>query len=88
MIKEAEHLVLLWMRWTGYRGIAMPWAVYIHPDRMWDAHLIRHELKHIEQMQNEGYIRFFTKYLWYSARYGYFDNPYEVEAREAENGYS
>jgi hypothetical protein len=26
------------------------------------------------------------KYVWWSVRYGYFNNPYEIEAREAERG--
>jgi len=44
----------------------------------------RHEEKHKEQWRTEGRIRFAAKYLWFSIRYGYENNPLEVEARAAE----
>lgn len=46
---------------------------------------LRHELKHIEQYKRLGPFRFFWKYLWYSIRYGYHNNPMEIEARLAES---
>ncbi|MCU0387366.1 MAG: DUF4157 domain-containing protein [Chitinophagaceae bacterium] len=46
--------------------------------------LIRHELKHVEQYKRYGLFRFLWLYGWYSLRYGYYRNPLEVEAREAE----
>lgn len=45
---------------------------------------LRHELKHVEQYQKLGYFRFIVLYLWYSFRYGYYNNPFELEARAAE----
>lgn len=47
--------------------------------------IYKHELKHIEQVKREGRLKFICKYLWFNIRYGYKNNPYEVEAREAEN---
>ena len=44
--------------------------------------LIRHEAVHVGQYQREGVVKFLVKYLYYSARYGYEQNPYEVEARD------
>lgn len=44
----------------------------------------KHEAKHIEQAKKEGIIKFYIKYLWFCIRYGYTNNPYEVEARAAE----
>jgi hypothetical protein len=32
-----------------------------------------------------GVLRFYLTYGWYTLRYGYWNNPMEVEAREAEN---
>ena len=49
-----------------------------------DEKLIRHEKKHIEQIQEQGRLKFAVKYTYYTMRYGYRDNPYEIEAREAE----
>lgn len=46
---------------------------------------LRHELKHVEQYQRYGWIKFLALYLFYSIKYGYYDNPLEKEAREAEN---
>lgn len=46
--------------------------------------LVRHELKHVEQYRRLGYFRFLALYGWYSLYYGYYNNPLEVEAREAE----
>lgn len=44
-----------------------------------------HECCHLEQVSREGRLKFVCKYLWYNIRYGYYKNPFEVEAREAEN---
>lgn len=33
----------------------------------------------------EGRLLFSIKYLWWMCRYGYWNNPYEVEARRAES---
>lgn len=84
MIRPARHLILLWMQLTGFRGLTFPWAVYIHPDRLDDMKLIQHEMTHVEQMKRDGTLRFYVRYLWWSLRYGYKKNPYEVEARAAE----
>ncbi len=44
-----------------------------------------HELKHIQQYQQNGIFLFLVKYLWESARKGYYNNKFEVEARGNEN---
>ena len=45
---------------------------------------VKHEMAHIEQYKRYGLIRFLVLYLWYSARYGYYNNPLEIEARSKE----
>lgn len=45
----------------------------------------RHENKHKEQWKKEGWIKFAVKYLWYQLTKGYQNNPFEVEARNAES---
>ena len=42
-----------------------------------------HEKKHVEQMRRDGRLLFTAKYLFWLWKYGYRQNPYEVEAREA-----
>lgn len=41
-------------------------------------------MKHVEQMTRDSAIVFYAKYLWRSIRYGYWNNPYEIEARAVE----
>ncbi len=45
---------------------------------------LKHELCHIRQYKHYGYVSFIIKYLWESIRSGYYNNKYEVEARNAE----
>ncbi len=45
---------------------------------------VKHELCHVKQFQQNGYLPFIIKYLWESIRHGYYNNKYEVEARKAE----
>lgn len=44
---------------------------------------IRHEQEHLNQMTREGKLRFMANYVWWLLRYGYWNNPYEIEARKA-----
>ena len=46
---------------------------------------LKHELCHIKQFEKYGFLNFITKYLWESFNKGYFNNKYEIEARESEN---
>jgi hypothetical protein len=46
-----------------------------HPD------LVMHELGHVNQYKRYGIAGFLARYLWLSIRYGYKNNPLELEAR-------
>lgn len=46
--------------------------------------LLRHERKHIEQMRRDGKLVYLIKYSYWLLRFGYRNNPYEIEARAAE----
>jgi hypothetical protein len=46
---------------------------------------LKHELCHIKQFKENGFITFIAKYLWESLQKGYYNNKYEVEARKAED---
>ena len=73
------------MKLCGFQGWTSFWnVIYLDPDHMDDEKLIRHEMKHIEQIQAEGRLKFAVKYVYYTIRHGYWNNPYEVEARKAE----
>lgn len=43
-----------------------------------------HELKHVEQFKRMGILSFLWRYFYYSIKFGYYNNPLEVEARMAE----
>ena len=48
-----------------------------------DERWLKHELCHIRQFKQYGYFNFVLRYLWESLRKGYYNNRFEVEAREA-----
>jgi len=45
---------------------------------------VKHELKHVAQFRQYGFMAFIFKYLVESYKTGYYNNRFEVEAREAE----
>lgn len=50
-----------------------------------DIQLFKHEVCHINQIKREGKFKFLFSYLFMLIKYGYDNNPYEVEAREYES---
>ena len=70
----------------GYRAWVIAPFMFFRPSRVDTSDvLFRHEMEHMYQVCRDGWLKFYVKYLWYSMRYGYLNNPYEVEARAAEN---
>ncbi len=43
----------------------------------------RHELEHVYQVREHGWIKFYLSYLWENVTNGYTNNKYEVAARAA-----
>jgi hypothetical protein len=72
------------LRFFDFGGIAMPWSIYVLPGRINDERLIRHERRHIEQMAEDGVVTWFVCAAWYLFVYGYWNSPYEIDARKAE----
>ncbi len=46
--------------------------------------LLRHEVEHVKQWNKIGFLFFPIQYIWFSVKYGYYNNPFEIEARKAE----
>jgi hypothetical protein len=70
----------------NYSAITMPWqTVHVRSDRIGPEYrkLIDHEMVHIDQINKYGSIRWTLLYLYYSMRYGYINNPLEIEARNS-----
>lgn len=63
-------------------------TIYLHgmtaKQLMENIPMLRHEVKHVMQYQEQGAFFFLLKYLFFSIKYGYYKNPFEIEAREAE----
>ena len=49
-----------------------------------DSEWVCHELKHGEQYEKNGFAGFITKYFFDWVKNGYYNNKFEVEARESE----
>jgi len=45
---------------------------------------VKHEICHVQQFKKHGKFLFVLKYVYESARHGYYNNKYEVQARLAE----
>lgn len=58
-------------------------TILVHPGAAVTGRLLRHELAHVRQWREEP-MSFPLRYVLNHLRYGYRDNPYEVEARQAE----
>lgn len=71
-----------------YAMIVHPWKKiiikYIEKDAVINPKILKHEQQHLNQIEKEGSWKFVFKYLFYLLKYGYTNNPYEIEARQAE----
>ena len=85
VIRPASGLIAFTLRRTGFAGVTLPWGIYILPERLQDDKLRRHENEHARQIDEYGVIGFYARYLWFTLRYGYRNNPLEILARKAEN---
>ena len=89
-IKENSWLAKIAAKKLGSSSVAMVLGSTIHlyntskEDFLKDDKWVKHELCHIRQFRQHGYILFTIKYLWESLKKGYHNNKYEVEARQAE----
>lgn len=59
-------------------AIYLPWRVVYYTEL--DDDTIRHESVHDAQRLRDGFILFTVRYWWWHFRYGYDNNPYEIEA--------
>ena len=77
------HCDVNWMKRYGVTGIVIGRRImFAQPADQIDSVTLRHELQHAYQIVRDGLVRFTLKYFYYRWRYGYKDNPYEVEARQ------
>lgn len=84
-MKPARGPILWWLKSSRYKAITLPpFGIYALPEHLDNERLQRHEQEHWEQYKRMGVFKFYALYLWYSMRYGYWNNPMEIEARKAQ----
>lgn len=86
-IRRAAWIPALAGRMLGVSGpvtaVTLERTIVFHPSAEITPRIIRHELAHVRQWEKHP-LTFFLRYALSNLRYGYDDNPYEVEARAAE----
>ena len=85
LIKPATGIIRWYLEKAGFWAITLPLrvpTVFVLAEHQDDVDLIAHELVHVEQIRRMGRVKFLVTYLWYQLKYGYRDNPLEIEARK------
>ncbi len=91
LIKENSFIAKLAAKKMKSDNVAIVVGKTIHlhnvskEDFLRDKKWVKHEMCHIRQFKKFGYFTFIIKYLWESKKHGYYNNKYEVEARQAED---
>jgi hypothetical protein len=91
LIKENSWLAKIAAKKLHSNNVAMVLGNTIHlhntsrQEFLLNESWVKHELCHIKQFKQYGYFMFTIKYLYESMKVGYYNNKYEIEAREAEN---
>ncbi|MEO6820396.1 MAG: DUF4157 domain-containing protein [Ginsengibacter sp.] len=89
-IKENSWIAKMAAKKLGSDSVAIVIGKTIHlhnvskENFLKDDRWVKHEMCHISQFERHGYFTFICRYLYESMRSGYFNNKYEVEARDAE----
>jgi len=90
-IKENSWLAKIAAKKLHTSSVAMVLGKTIHlhnttkEDFLKNTKWVKHELCHVQQFKQYGFFMFVIKYLYESIKVGYYNNKYEVEAREAED---
>ena len=87
-VRAARWLPVIAGKLSGMRvpaaAVTLGRTIIVHPQVQLSGRLLRHELAHVRQWQRYP-LTFPARYIMNHFRYGYEANPYEVEARAAEN---
>lgn len=86
-VRAARWLPMIAGKLSGMRApaaaVTLGRTIIVHPNVQLTGRLLRHELAHVRQWQQHP-VTFPARYVINHLRYGYDANPYEVEARAAE----
>jgi len=90
LIKENSWIAKLAAKKLKSENVAIVIGKTIHlyhvskRDFLKDEKWIKHEMCHVSQFKKYGFFNFIFMYLVESMRSGYFNNKYEIEARNEE----
>jgi hypothetical protein len=90
-IKENSFIarIAAWKLGAESVAIVLGKTIYLHNtstvEFLQNEQWVRHELCHIRQFREHGFVPFIFKYLLESLKHGYYNNKFEMEARAAEN---
>lgn len=90
LIKENSWIAKLAAKKLKSENVAIVIGKTIHlyhvskQDFLKDEKWVKHEMCHIDQFKQYGFLNFIIKYLAESMRNGYYNNKYEIEARNSE----
>src|SRR5215216_5425794 len=90
-IKENSFIARLAARILYEKSVAIVIGRTIHlwnadkEDLLKNKKWLRHELVHIQQFKQHGFIKFLLLYTWESLKNGYYNNRFEIAARAKEN---
>lgn len=83
--------LIQWFLPSWVEAITFPWGIHFRKNPT--QRLMRHETKHFEQIQKDGILTFYSRYIWEyiqnlfkykDMRLAYMAISYEREARRAE----
>ena len=89
-IKEGSLIarIAAWKLKASTAAIVMGKTIYLHnatkEELIANERWFRHELIHVRQFKEFGFIGFLVRYLLESLKNGYENNKYEIEARAGE----
>jgi hypothetical protein len=69
----------------GYKAMAIYPFILIKKDANFNCYDLNHEKIHLKQQKELFIIFFYLKYIYYHFKYGYYKNPFEVEAYKYEH---
>lgn len=64
----------------GYDGITLYPFIFMTKTARTNKAIVKHELIHVDQIRREGWFKFYIKYIYFNIKFGYRNNPYEIEA--------
>lgn len=69
----------------AHAWVLWKWVFFRHTKDKVSVRLYRHELQHCYQIERLGRFKFYAKYLWQWIRNGYWNHPFEKEARDFQD---